>query len=309
MTQRVRDVGEIALVSAITSALPDSEAIVGPGDDAAVLADGTVVCTDVAVDRVHFRTDWCSGRDIGHRIAAANIADIAAMGGRATALVAGLAVPPATPVDLVEEIAAGLAAEARTVGASLVGGDIVASDQLMISVAALGTMDGRSPVTRSGARAGHLIVLAGRLGHAAAGLATLLDGGDDQEAIAAYRRPIVPYAVGVALAEAGASAMIDVSDGLHVDAGRIAQSSGVRLAFDFTAVAACAGRYAEFASTGGDDHALLATIDPAAVGQLGDLVHVIGEVRRGQGVGGLPPGPGGYDHFPVSDGPRAGHTG
>jgi thiamine-monophosphate kinase len=130
---------------------------VGPGDDAAVLRapDGRVVATtDVLVEGRHFRRDWSSAEDVGHKAAAANLADVAAMGGVTTALLVGLACPPDTPTTWLEGVAAGLAAECAPLGAAVVGGDTVASapdsGSVVLSVTALGDLGGRAPVLRSG---------------------------------------------------------------------------------------------------------------------------------------------------------------
>ena len=141
----------------------------GPGDDAAVVAapDGRVVATtDVLVAGVHFRLDWSTPEQVGRKAAAANLADIAAMGAVPTALLVGLAAPPDTPVATLTGLADGLWAEAAAVGAGLVGGDVVTSATLTLAVTALGSLEGRAPVTRSGARPGDVVALAGarRLG-------------------------------------------------------------------------------------------------------------------------------------------------
>src|SRR4051795_8593468 len=174
-------VGEFEVIARVvarsgTAALAE----VGPGDDAAVLRapDGRVVaCTDVLVEGRHFRRDWSSAEDVGHKAAAANLADVAAMGATATALLVGLACPPDTSTTWLEGVAAGLADECAPLGAAVVGGDLVAaagdSAAVVLSVTALGDLGGRAPVLRSGARAGDVVALAGRLGGAAGGLAGL----------------------------------------------------------------------------------------------------------------------------------------
>jgi thiamine-monophosphate kinase len=299
----VRVVGEfgvIARVLARSGSAPLAE--VGPGDDAAVLRtpDARVVAsTDVLVEGRHFRRDWSSAEDIGHKAAAANLADIAAMGATTTALLVGLACPADTPASWLEGVAVGLAEECAPLGAAVVGGDLVAaapdSASVVLSVTALGDLAGRAPVLRSGARPGDRVALAGRLGWAACGLAVLRRGFTSPAVVvAAHRRPAPPYRAGPAAAEAGATAMCDVSDGLLADASHLAHDSGVVVDFDRAAlVHACLeppGPLQQVATalgadplawvlTGGEDHALLATFPPDAA-----LPHgwsVVGEVRSG----------------------------
>lgn len=176
----IGDTGEFALIGRITAELPESDAVlVGPGDDTALIAaaSGSVLATiDVLVEGTHFRRDWSSAADIGHKAAAASLADIAAMGGVATALLVGFAASADLPLDWALECAAGIAAEAAVVGACVVGGDVVASPIVTVSVTVLGDMRGRTPVLRSGARPGDVVALAGRLGWSAAGLAMLSSG-------------------------------------------------------------------------------------------------------------------------------------
>ena len=205
--------------------------LLGPGDDCAVVGtpDGRVVATvDVLVDGVHFRTDWATGEQIGRRAALASLADVAAMGASPTALLIGLSAPGETPTELVMDIGRGLDAEATKAGAGIVGGDITRSPVLTISVTALGDLAGREPVRRSGARVGDVVAVNGRLGWAAAGLAVLSRGFRSPAAlVGAYRVPEPPLAAGVTGAQAGATSMIDVSDGLVADLGHLADESGV----------------------------------------------------------------------------------
>lgn len=279
----VRVVGEFGVIARVVARSGAAAlAEVGPGDDAAVLVtpDGRVVATtDVLVEGRHFRRDWSSAVDIGHKAAAANLADIAAMGATTTALLVGLVCPPDTPTSWLEGVAVGLAEECAPMGAAVVGGDTVAaapgSDAVVLSVTALGDLAGRPPVLRSGARPGDVVALAGRLGWSACGLAVLRRGfSSPLAAVAAHRRPTPPYAAGPAAAAAGATAMCDVSDGLLADAGHIAAASGVVLDLDRAAlVQACLvpeGPLQQVAAalgadplawvlTGGEDHALVAT--------------------------------------------------
>jgi thiamine-monophosphate kinase len=287
-----RDVGEFGLIARVIDRLTTTPAVLlGPGDDAAVVAtpDGRVVATtDVLVDGVHFRREWSSGYDVGRKAAAANLADVAAMGARGTALLVGLAAPPDLPVNWSLELTDGLRDEAQVVGAAVVGGDVVRSATLVISVTALGDLEGRAPVTRSGARAGDLVVLAGELGRSAAGLDLLAAGTREGELVDAHRRPAPPYEMGPLLAAAGATSMCDVSDGLVADLGHIAQASGVAIDLEPADV--------QFL-TGGEDHALVATL-PAGV-PVPAGARIIGRVLAG--VAGVTVAgkafDGGWDHF------------
>ena len=297
----VRVVGEFGVIDRVVAVAGTAAATeVGPGDDAAVVRapDGRVVATtDVLVEGRHFRRDWSSAEDVGHKAAAANLADVAAMGARATALLVGVACPPDTSTRWLEGVAAGMAAECAPLGAAVVGGDTVAaapgSDAVVLSVTALGDLGGRAPVLRSGAQAGDVVALAGRLGWSACGLAVLRRGFTSPlAAVAAHRRPGPPYAAGPAAADAGATAMCDVSDGLLADAAHIARASGVDVDLDRAAVVrAClepTGPLQQVAAalgadplawvlTGGEDHALLATFPPGAM--LPDGWTPIGSVR------------------------------
>lgn len=299
----VAQTGEFGLIERVTRrlAIPAQngagvDCLLGPGDDAAVVraADGRVVaCTDVLVEGRHFRRDWSSPADVGHRAAAANLADIAAMGARPTALLIGFCTPRDLPVEWAEEFADGMAAEAALVGASVVGGDTVASPTLTIAVTALGDLQRREPVKRSGARPGDVVAMAGRLGWAAAGYTILSRGFRSPGAlVGAFRRPEVPYAAGILAAEMGATSMIDVSDGLLADVGHIAAASGVhvdlrRANFPLprqmadSANALGVDPY-EWIFTGGEDHALIATFPPDVM--LGGEWIEIGVVRAGEGV-------------------------
>jgi thiamine-monophosphate kinase len=297
-------VGEFGVIARVlarsgTAALAD----VGPGDDAAVLRtpDGRVVaCTDVLVEGRHFRRDWSSGADVGHKAAAANLADVAAMGAVPTALLVGLACPADTPAAWLEEVADGLAAECAPFGAAVVGGDTVASapdsSAVVLSVTALGDLGGRAPVTRAGARPGDVVAVAGRLGWSACGLAVLRRGfASPIAAVTAHRRPTPPYAAGPAAADAGATSMCDTSDGLLADAGHLAADSGVVVELDGAALtrafldppgplqqvaSALGGDPMLWVLTGGEDHALIATFPAGTTLPAG--WQVVGRVAAGK---------------------------
>ncbi|MBX5447807.1 MAG: thiamine-phosphate kinase, partial [Acidothermus cellulolyticus] len=227
------DVGEFGLIARIIERLTSNAAtLLGPGDDAAVVAvpDGrVVVTTDLLVDGRHFRRDWSTPYDVGRKAAAQNMADIAAMGAVPVALVVGLATPPDIPAFWAERLADGLREEAARTGAAVVGGDVVRSDTVVVAVTALGDLQGRTPVTRGGARPGDVVAVIGRLGWAEAGLAALRRGFRTPRAVVeAHRRPEPPYEAGPIAADRGATSMIDVSDGLLGDLGHVAVASRIR---------------------------------------------------------------------------------
>jgi len=228
----IGELGEFGLIAAMAARMPAApDAIVGIGDDAAVLRvpDSQVVASmDLLVEGLHFRRDWSGPADIGCKAAAQNLADVAAMGAVPEAVLVGLAAPPDVPVSWARDVASGLADEAARGGAYVVGGDLSGADRIVLAVTAIGTMAGREPVTRGGARPSDLVAVAGRLGHSAAGFALLSAGlTEPAGAVAAHRRPRPPYEAGPQAAAAGATSMIDVSDGLIADLGHIAEASGV----------------------------------------------------------------------------------
>jgi thiamine-monophosphate kinase len=305
--------GEFAVIATITAGLvPPAGTEIGPGDDAAVLrtADGrVVVSTDMLVDGVHFRSDWATGEQIGRRAALAAMADICAMGALPTALVVALAAPSGTPTSHVTAIGAGIQAAAADLGAGLVGGDLTRADTLTLALTVLGDLRGAAPVLRSGARPGDVVALAGRVGWAAAGLAVLSRGFRSPALVVnAYKVPEPPLSAGPLAAAAGATAMIDVSDGLLADLGHIAGASGVHIDVASAALPV-PGRLAEVGSalgkdpkswllTGGDDHALAATF-PAGTELPAPWV-TIGSVAEGSGVtvdGAGYEGDSGWQHF------------
>jgi len=306
------DAGEFGLIGALTALFEPGEGVlVGPGDDAAVLRIRTghvVVSTDLMVEGRHFRRDWASAEDVGHRAAAQNLSDVNAMGGRATALTIGLAAPADLPVQWALDFAKGFADECALVGATVIGGDLTRADEIMIAVTVLGACT-EAPVLRSGARPGDVLALCGRQGWAAGGLAVLGRGFRSPRALVeAYRRPEPPYDAGRTAAEAGATAMIDISDGLLAEAGHLAEDSGVAVDIasstldipePLVAVGAALGAEPlSFVLGGGDDHALLATF-PADVA-LPEGWRGIGTVAAGSGVtvdGTEYDGPTGWTHF------------
>lgn len=285
-SETINSLGENESLKRTIARLNVSEhAIVGPGDDSAVVAapDGRfVVTTDTLIEDHDFRLNWSSGYDLGWKAVASNIADVAAMGAVPTSLVVALTAPGHTQVTWLEAFADGLrdACEQLAPGCGVVGGDLAASNQVMISVAAHGHLEGREPVLRSGAKVGDLVAVAGTLGRAAAGLALLQSGNTD--AISAYDdwvniqlRPKPPITAGKEAAIAGATSMLDLSDGLAKDSARIAKASAVTIQIDplmlqgFEAVIEEAARAisaneSDWVIGGGEDHSLLATFPSEA---------------------------------------------
>ncbi len=280
--------------------LPDSAAtLVGPGDDAAVLAapDGRyVVTTDMMVHGPDFRLAWTSPEDLGWKAAATNLSDVAAMGAVPTALVVAIAAPADLPVAALEEVADGFRAACAELapGCGVVGGDLSVSDTLTVAVTAFGDLQGRAPVLRSGARPGDVVAVSGRLGAAAAGLRLLFEEAVDEhgepsrerfervlaehpELVDAQLRPRPPIADGPLAARAGATAMLDLSDGLALDARRVAEASDVGIDIDPAAL----GTDPRTALTGGEDHGLLATFPPGS--PLPGGFRAVGRVLPGPG--------------------------
>ncbi|MDQ3887630.1 MAG: thiamine-phosphate kinase [Actinomycetota bacterium] len=311
--QLVGELGEFGLIRRVTAGrTPASGTLLGPGDDAAVVAAPArrvVAGADVLVQGVHFRLDWSTPHQVGRKAVAANLADIAAMGAVATALLVGLGCPARTPVSTVDGFTAGMWEEASRLGVDIVGGDVVTTEQVVLALTALGDLQGRLPVTRAGACPGDVLAVCGRLGWAAAGLAVLGRGFRSPAAVVgAHRVPEPPYEAGPQAARAGATAMIDTSDGLLADAGHLAEASGVGI--DVSAAALTVPpRLVDVGSalgvdplhwvlTGGEDHALVATF-PSDIA-LPQGWAAIGMVRTGHGVvvDGQPYcDPGGWDHF------------
>lgn len=290
-TETLGSVGEQAVLARIFPRLPAAaSALLGPGDDAAVVSAPdarVVITTDMMIHGPDFRLAWSTGNDLGFKAAASNLADIAAMGAVPTALVVALAAPADTTVAFLEEFADGLreGCDALAPGAGVVGGDLSVSGTLTIAVTALGDLQGRAPVTRSGARVGDVVAISGPLGAAADGLRLLFALGEPDAAtaaalrlthpaqLAAQLRPRPPIADGRAAALAGATAMLDLSDSLALDSARLARASGV--AIDFTGVA-------EAELIGGEDHSLLATFPADTV--LPGGFRAIGTVIDGDGI-------------------------
>ncbi len=304
--------GEFDLIRGITAGLEQSATtIVGPGDDAAVLRmqGDMVVTTDLLVEGVHFRRNWSPPKQLGRKAVAVNVSDVEAMGAVPTSIVVALAFPAALEETWITQFSEGMREEGATAGVNLVGGDLSSSDHIMICVTAMGEMQAQTPVTRSGAHPGDIVAVCGRLGWSSAGLTVLQRGfGSPKELVLEHQCPTVPYGQGRVAAEIGATAMMDISDGLLADLGHIARNSHVAIDVDshaFTVTDAIARVCAAtgksplgFILAGGEDHALAATF-PVDVA-LPEGWHHVGSVSDGEGVtvDGQPwEGAAGWDHF------------
>lgn len=297
----ISELGELESLRRTVSRLkPTDHALVGSGDDAAVIAaaDSFLVSTDTLVEGHDFRLEWSSGFDLGYKAVATNLADIAAMGARPTTLVVAMVVPETTKISWLEQFADGLQAaiDKLSPGAGVVGGDLAAGDQVVISVTVHGTLGGLKPVVRSGATAGDVVAVCGPLGKASVGLALLESGQQDlirsyDDWVEAQLRPQPPIDQGVVANQAGATAMLDVSDGLIRDLNRIAKASNVVIEIDRSLLAgyeamldlpaqALELETLSFVLQGGEDHSLLATFPIEA--QIPKSFKVIGKVGAGE---------------------------
>ncbi|MFD4366500.1 thiamine-phosphate kinase [Rhodococcus sp. NPDC058521] len=314
----VAEIGEFAVIGRATaSRTQPASTLLGPGDDAAIVSasDGRVaVSADMLVEGRHFRFDWSSPREVGRKALAQNAADIFAMGASPTALVVSIGCPADTPVDVVDAISAGIGEAAEELGAGVVGGDLVQSDQVVVSVTVLGDLGGGEPVLRSGAGIGDVVAVTGGLGRSAAGLALLRAGADYGAAgldglVAAHRVPAPPYAAARAASDS-ATSMTDVSDGLLADLGHLCAASGVSIdvesallqpGTDIDVAAELLGvDPREWIMTGGEDHAFAATFREES--DLPEGWTRIGRVRDGSGVsidGSPATGGAGWESFSV----------
>ena len=304
---------EFDLIAAINERLPaPGERVRLPsGDDAAVVEAGatTAVSVDAVVDGVHFRLADFGPPAVGRKALAAGLSDIAAMGAAAGEAYIVVGAPDELADAELLGIAEGLAEVASREGVTVAGGDLVSAPVLIVSVTAIGyEPEGGRLVSRSGASPGDVVAVTGELGGAAAAL-VLLEGDPDQAGVSLKLRepllarqldPVPRLREGRALAEAGASAMIDVSDGLGADAGHLARMSGCRLEIELervplapgvTEVAGGEGAGLELAATGGEDYELLVALPAESAGAAADAVaqaggHLteIGYATEGRGV-------------------------
>lgn len=285
------EAGEFGLINRITRHLGMPPSVsVGPGDDSAVfLVNGSAVITvDMMIEGHDFRRDWSSPADVGHKAVASSVADVESMGATPTVMVIALGAPANLEYVWVKEFMTGVREEADLAAVALVGGDMATAQQITISVTVVGETAGRTPVLRSGARPGQVVAVRGRLGWAAAGLAALARGfRSPRAAVDSQRAPKVPYGAGREAADAGASAMIDVSDGLLADLRHIADASGVGIDLETarftiaepvsTVASALNKDPLWFVLTGGEDHAMAATFDPGKVPSDWDVIGLVVE--------------------------------
>ncbi|HKR57014.1 MAG TPA: thiamine-phosphate kinase [Gemmatimonadales bacterium] len=291
----------------------------GLGDDVAVIPMGgtnLVASIDGSVEGVHFRTDWLTFQEIGGRAAAAALSDLAAEGASVIGALVTIGSPTvggresaAVPSDPVTEIMAGVGHMITSVGGKVLGGDLVRSDKYFVDICVLG--ETKKPVTRGGARPGDGVWVTGTFGGPRAALEALLKGEKPSVANRArFTHPVPRIAAGQWLSEHGATAMIDVSDGLAADLGHLAAASKVGIALAGDLVPRMDGVSALDALSSGEEYELAVTL-PAGFGSKevtrfeseirGKLTRV-GDVKEGSEVevrlgGKLVPTPKGFDHF------------
>jgi thiamine-monophosphate kinase len=326
-------VGEFELLAKLRERLPepDRRVLVGSGDDAAVTVPGgaTATSVDAVVEGVHFRRGEAELATIGRKALATALSDLAAMGAQAGEAYVVLGVPEDMGEDECLRLLDGMVGLAARTGTTLAGGDLTRAPALTLTVTVVGHAAAPERlVRRAGARPGDLVVLTGEIGGAAAGRLLLerpeLGSELAEETVAGLRArqldPAPRLRSGLALAAAGATAMIDLSDGLGADAGHVAEASGARLRIDAAAVpiakgvaevAVAAGvSPLELAAGGGEDYELLATLPAQRIGEaatrIGEAAETtlaaIGEVDEGEGAairlpGGGPLDAAGFDHF------------
>lgn len=286
---RVRGIGEFELIARLRDALPPSvrgaaSLPIGIGDDAAVwtptAGERIVVTTDALVDGVHFRQDWTDPKRLGHKILAVNLSDLAAMGAQPRLAVVTLALTGDEPLQALIDLYRGMGALARRTGTAVAGGDVVRSPfGLAFNVTAIGESRGGRVLTRDGARPGDLLGCTGTLGASAAGLRLLAEASGSprrraavaDHLIEAHLRPEPRLALGALLVAEGATAAMDLSDGLLGDLPKLLSASGVSVRVDARRIPVAAAVRAlfpddwlELALRGGEDYELLFAAPPAA---------------------------------------------
>jgi thiamine-monophosphate kinase len=307
----------------------------GPGDDAALVEMGPhlgILTSDMLVEGVHFERLVTSAHDLGYKALTVNVSDVAAMGGSPRYALVSLGLPKDVEVGWVVELYSGLRDAAGEYAVAVVGGDMSKADRVVVSVAVTGEVAAGRAVTRSGARPGDRVVVTGALGAAAGGLrlaqappeevgaAVVTEWG--RRLVGAHDRPVARVGEGQTLAQSGATAMIDISDGLAMDLGRICRESGVAAAISLAELPVALGLRdlmevmpidpVALALEGGEDYELLATLPQSAVSptggklaeRFGTQLTDIGEIREGDGLVAIeadgkerPLEPRGWDHF------------
>ncbi|MFT4086499.1 MAG: thiamine-phosphate kinase [Gordonia sp. (in: high G+C Gram-positive bacteria)] len=312
----VGEVGERALIALFAEAASDGgrvsgDVVIGSGDDAAVLTPNgpVVVSTDTAVAGRHFRFDWSSPEQIGARAVVQSAADVAAMGGVLGGIVVSIGCPPHTPVERVLAINSGIVEQTHRYGGRVLGGDLVSSPTVILTVTSVGSLVDVAPVTLSGAEPGDELAVSGPLGAAAGGLAVLsaIENGADpalaerfSSLVEGYRLPQPDLDDGPRAARAGARAMTDVSDGLVEELITMAAASGAPLDVDSARVPRAEGLDAlgaelgvdpvRWALTGGEDHVLLAAFRPGETPDGWIAIGVVGDGETAARVDGAPAG-------------------
>ncbi|QPK81890.1 thiamine-phosphate kinase [Schaalia sp. ZJ405] len=301
----ISELDEGELIRRFQEILPEGQrTIIGIGDDCAQIAapEGSfIVTTDVIVEDQHFLRAWSRPEEIGARVAAQNLADIAGMGGYCSGLVVSLALTAQTEVDWLMDVVGGMASRAQAAGAGIIGGDLSAGEKMVLSVTAFGWCP-NGPVTRTGGQPGDVLAVCGEVGWSHAGLDLLLGGHVDPStrdvgvlgeagahALATYRAPNPPLEAGPRAARAGAHAMMDLSDGIAKDGGRMARASGVVIDLDRQALEdyarqlepvahMCGGNPMTWVLSGGEDHGMLAAFPSDR--PLPEGFHPIGHLRQ-----------------------------
>jgi len=264
---------EDELIAAIRKVLSGAgpDVVVGPGDDAAVLARPSgelVLSADVLVEGVHFDLAITSARDLGYKAIAVNVSDLAAMAASPRSALVTLALPVSTEDAWVMELFGGMREACDEHALWLVGGDLSRGPAVSISVSVTGEVAPGRAITRAGAQVGDTVVVTGRLGASAAGLRIALEGRApstdlDRALLRAHFRPVARVGEGAALAAAGATAMMDVSDGLALDLSRLCAASGVGARLVVEDLPLAEGATLDDALGGGEDYELIATLPNA----------------------------------------------